>query len=519
MYLPSYALYPGSFWQDTVGGTPAGVGNFVGAVEMGVDSLFWSAPSSATDRRPTLASDGAVQFGTISAIARYLRLVGGEAYAKVMHEQGQCYFMCRWCMDASLGSGTRVFFDTSNLSNAVGIRFTIAGTQALQNAILNGSTTAIGMLTTDLVPDDDLPHVYKAKFDNGIGQCWTQLDHGTKIFGTRTTALGTGNTGVPHIGNRLSVNTPLPGRIYEMWIGTAPPTPEQEAEWDAHNPVGSITGRAVLETPTYRCELEPLYGYSSMQHRHEGYLVIAVEGSEGSVYRLDNNDTFGSVHAVDVGGTPEVLSGTEVWVDGVSQGAVVDGGQYKGQHSVAFRRQVSESGPSFSLDSTITAQGKKFTEDVTITRKNDGEDVILSYPIRAGRNLNLGAYILMDADAAVIASGTVPGDGSDDETGTAAPAAAQFDSTNEKMVLTVLTRGNDYSPAPTAEIFGTPTGRRIYWRSIAVANAAADEVFRFRVETRIYAATSGTWEALAQSELLKILRKPTLMSMHYHGAP
>ncbi len=527
LYLPGQDQYPALFWKDTLKTDPVTTaGDLIRRVDNGFvgGGTNWRSYGDTTTNRPELGSDGGVQFsGALAGNGGNptgLDIATSTAVLNALHNTGYADIGLMFKCNSGYGFKSRPMIDNTNINSTA--RGIFAGTVAADTShakfrfyMNNGSANLIDLTSAEWVEDNSW-HRARIHIEPGDGLSWIQVDKSTRMYGSLNAAsIVTGNAATNvYLGTRATIGASVTfeGQLKNVRIGTAWGS-DSLANWELDSPLGTLTGDPELRGEEIHCSLNKTYYYCPRFIWFNGKLIADPTDTDGAVYAWDHSSGWqGSGHGA--GAPPEggetVLS-TSVSVDGVAE-TFEDGGYYDGTH-VSFTRRTSTVAFSEQLH-TVTLAGNAKTDYIRMTRNgtagSGGEPGIRSmYPIRNTRAPSFTAYLALDSDGEELASGVM---GSGQVTLVGARAVAQFSSSLGVMALIVMTKGYDI-PGFQHIILDVAQNKRIYQEIEDYQSNVSDTEgtqFEMASTTKFYETDSGSWEALAASEMLKIVnaRRP-----------
>lgn len=499
---PHPSDFPNSFRQTDATSTVAAEGDFVGTVITGTGTNWTQTTSTRRPKR----SAGGLAFDDFDATQRGIVVASSTNLFKFMHETAVFRIKCRFKMDVLNATVSRSFFDNTNqtVSTALGVTFGSQNTgSAADGSIrLNNGATSWLARTGTLITDQAF-HVLEAE---GNGEyIRVRVDRDDWAYARIDSTLGSGAAAQnAHAGNRASFNLQLEGIIEGLWIGTGRATDEQEAAWLAKFPLGSFVGNPEMYNDDIHFNLEKNHAYCPTKMWFNNRNLNYAGTIDGVVYRRNEDaDWQGGPHGPTATTSYETVNSCTV------NGAAITNGETYGGSTGSFTMiRDTTIGAAFDQVHRVTLSGHVRGERVQLTRKNDGGTVNTLYIVRCARDSTFGPTIALDADGTELLDDTFnAGDNSVNNMPAGTKAVAQFSSTHGVMILWVAASGFESDDVIT--ITDTANDKRLY---VALSDAKENVVAGGTV-TRTYAqyhyvTDSGSWQALAASELLKILSPP-----------
>lgn len=521
LYLPGQDQYPQYFWKDTLKTDPVtAAGDLIRRVDNGFvgGGTNWRSYGDTTTNRPELGSDGGVQFsGALAGNGgnpAALDIASSTAILNAFTTYGYVDIGLMFKPNSSYGFKSRPMIDNTNFNGTA--RGIFAGTQAADTShskfqfyMNNGTSRLIDLLTPDYVESNSW-HRARIHLEPGNGKSWVQVDKGTKTYGTITGSLSSISDNAAtnvYLGTRATIGTgttTFEGQLKNVRIGTAWDA-ASEASWLLDSPVGDITGDPELASANIHLNLNKTYYYCPRFIYFNGQQISDPTDSDGAVYRWDDpgGAWVGSGHgADDPRGVETVLSAT-VTQDGTSS-TLANGEQYSGT-TVSVTRATSTIAFTEQIQ-TVTLSGNAKYDYIRMVRNSTSGTIGRFYPIRNTRAPSFEDYLALSATGAELESGTLDAaDGSEHFMPSGTIAIAQFSSTLNVMALLIMTKGANL-PGFRHLILDTPQNKRIYQNLESYAPTAG-QTCELSCVTKFYDTDSGSWEALAATETVKVARQ------------
>ena len=506
VYMPGFDQYPDKFWKDAAKTDPVTTaGDLIRAIDSGIIlGPTWVNYGGEDDRRPTLGSDGGVQFAGTGTSEDGMQIASSTALLNTILSTGYAEIGWMFKCDSGFGFTSSAMIDNNNFSTtARGLHLGSVAVNTSHAALRmywgNGS---INLLTLQTEEEVDNNAWNRARFhaEPGVGKCWLQVGNGARVYGTLTGDLLTGNAASSlFIGRRGAAGTPFKGQLKNIRIGTTW-SDATIAEWEADSPAGSITGDPELSSLNIHLNLNKTYYYCPRFIYFNGQAISDQTDTDGAVYSW-NSIWVGSGHgADDPTGVETVISAT-VTTDGSSE-TLADGERYEGG-SVSMTRETSTIAFSSQIQ-TVTVAGNAKYERIRMTKNSTSGTMGRFYPIRNTRAASFEDYLALDEDGAELESGTLnAADGSEHFMPSGTIAVAQWSSSLSVMALQVMTKGADLTGFRHL-ILDTPQNKRIY-QNLNGYNPSNGQTCELASVTKFYDTTAGAWEALAASEMQTIL--------------
>lgn len=516
VYMPGFDQYPQYYWKDAAKTDPATTaGDLIRAIDSGIIlGPTWVNYGGEDDRRPTLGSDGGVQFAGTGTSEDGMQIASSTALLNTILSNGYAEIGWMFKCDSGFGFTSSAMIDNNNFSTtARGLHLGTVAVNTSHAALRvmwgNGSANLLTLQTEEEV-DNNAWNRARLHVEPGTGNSWLQVGNGARVYGTLTGSLLTGNAASSlFIGRRGAAGTPFKGQLKNIRIGTTWGATALAA-WESDSPTGSITGDPELSGANIHLNLNKTYYYCPRFIYFNGQQISDPTDSDGAVYAWDNSSGWqGSGHGA--GAPPEggetVISAT-VRVDGAQQ-TLTDGERYTG--TTLTMQRVTSTVAFASQTHTVTISGNSKYDHIRMVRNGlagSGNDpgIRSMYPIRNTRAPSFTAYMSLDDSGTEITSGTM---GSGTVTLVGARGVAQFSSDLGVMALIVMTQGHRL-PGFQHIILDVPQNKRIYQEIEDYQNNMEDTegtVLEMASVTKFYETDADNWKALASSELLKVARQ------------
>lgn len=241
-------------------------------------------------------------------------------------------------------------------------------------------------------------------------------------------------------------------------------------------------------------------GVSPTSQGEEGYGTVFGDGHSVDYLGSENNWVGGPHRNV-------VLDSATVSIDGATPVAFENGHIYEGGTRVEVVRNATMA-ESFDILETTTITSNTHRINTLLTRLGDSHTISLLY-FRVSRNNGYEDFLAFNADGEIVHDDSV--DASDFTCDPGVIAIAQWSPGDGIMALTTISKGRDLN-ITTLILYSATNSRRIYHRLNTGGGSdipTGTDSVEFETFSRFYETTEEEWEALAQSELLKVLFPPT----------
>lgn len=525
-WIPPRSSNPSSYFSaiDGTGTTPTNDGDPVGTILTGIGGVSFNA--SSTGVRPTIATAASGDKCVAGASGLALRH-NSASYANSIHVNRRVFVIVVFQMDANFGLASRPFFDNTNSANNNGTNvqgLTLGIAAQTANGTVGGavvpansasgrlriknqtSTPLIELITEEGLSEASPTRRVMIGYIDPAGLSSLRIDRGRTSYGRVSGVAGSGNAAFAmFMLNRNSLGTHLPGKLISAGIYSDHPGQAAVDEWLAEFPLGNLVGSPEVRVGDYHCNLSRTNQFIPYCIWYKGQRVSPMspgggEDGEGLVF---NDNVNGGPYNDGWRGGPhlnETLVSCTVSINGATPVAAANGETYEGNKVQVVRETVT--GISFNTTQTHTWEANSQRVHILLTRLNDGRTIDPLYIARHSAPFEATTYKAYGIDGSILQSGTISTTtNSLNEMPEGTIAVAQWNSTINHMTLRIMTKG--YALNHRFVIIDDTYNKRIYNRIYdATTNGQTLEA---EFLSKHYETTSGEWEALALSELMKVL--------------